>query len=70
MFSSCLVEMVGELFLPHDMPEPPKQSFFQGLFGGGTRNLDREELCELSLSSQNTYLISIELIDCKQFKHH
>ncbi|XP_046669375.1 syntaxin-binding protein 5 isoform X2 [Homalodisca vitripennis] len=43
-FCSSLVEMVGELFLPHDMPEPPKQSFFQGLFGGGTRNLDREEL--------------------------
>ncbi|XP_054270677.1 syntaxin-binding protein 5-like isoform X7 [Macrosteles quadrilineatus] len=43
-FCSSLVEMVGELFLPHDMPEPPKQSFFQGLFGGGSRNLDREEL--------------------------
>lgn len=38
--------MVGELFLPHEMPELPKQSFFQGLFGGGVRQLDREELCE------------------------
>jgi hypothetical protein len=45
-YSSSLAEMVGELFLPHDMPEPPKQSFFQGLFGGGSRNLDREELCK------------------------
>jgi hypothetical protein len=47
-FSSSLAEMVGELFLPHDMPEPPKEGFFKGLFGGGVRSLDREELCELS----------------------
>lgn len=40
-------EMIGELFLPTDMPEPPKESFFKGLFGGGARNLDREELCKL-----------------------
>ncbi|XP_073980718.1 syntaxin-binding protein tomosyn isoform X5 [Rhodnius prolixus] len=43
-FCSSLNEMVGELFLPHDMPEPPKESFFKGLFGGGARSLDREEL--------------------------
>ncbi|XP_024081941.1 syntaxin-binding protein 5 isoform X2 [Cimex lectularius] len=43
-FCSSLSEMVGELFLPHDMPEPPKESFFKGLFGGGARSLDREEL--------------------------
>lgn len=43
-FSMSLSEMVGELFLPHEMPELPKQSFFQGLFGGGVRQLDREEL--------------------------
>ncbi|XP_075228218.1 syntaxin-binding protein tomosyn [Lycorma delicatula] len=43
-FCSSLAEMVGELFLPHDMPEPPKESFFKGLFGGGSRSLDREEL--------------------------
>ncbi|KAL1455650.1 hypothetical protein WDU94_009732 [Cyamophila willieti] len=43
-FSLSVSEMVGELFLPHEMPELPKQSFFQGLFGGGPRNLDREEL--------------------------
>lgn len=45
-FSATLTEMVGELFIPHDMPEAPKASFFQGLFGGGVRNLDREELCK------------------------
>lgn len=37
--------MMGELFQPHEMPEPPKQSFFIGLFGGGSRSIDREELC-------------------------
>ena len=26
------------------MPEPPKQSFFKGFFGGGVRQLDRDEL--------------------------
>lgn len=35
---------MGELFLALDMPEPPKESFFKGLFGGGIRSLDREEL--------------------------
>ncbi|XP_052741109.1 syntaxin-binding protein 5 isoform X2 [Bicyclus anynana] len=43
-FCTQLNEMVGELFLPRDMPEPPKESFFRGLFGGGARPLDREEL--------------------------
>lgn len=42
--SSSLTEMMGELFLALDMPEPPKKSFFEGLFGGGARILDREEL--------------------------
>lgn len=46
--------MVGEYYLPADMPEPPKESFFKGLFGGGVRNLDREELCKLS-SSRSSY---------------
>lgn len=41
-------EMIGELFLPIDMPEPPKESFFKGLFGGGARSLDREELCKFN----------------------
>lgn len=44
-FSQSLPEMMGELFQPHEMPEPPKQSFFIGLFGVGSRSLDREELC-------------------------
>lgn len=45
-FSQSLPEMMGELFQPHEMPEPPKQSFFIGLFGGGSRSIDREELCK------------------------
>lgn len=44
--SQFMNEMIGELFSPVDMPEPPKESFFKGLFGGGSRLLDREELCE------------------------
>lgn len=39
-------DMMGELYLKQEMPEPPKESFFKGLFGGGTRSFDREELCE------------------------
>lgn len=31
--------------MPCEMPEPPKEGFFKGLFGGGVRPLDREELC-------------------------
>ncbi|XP_058468131.1 syntaxin-binding protein 5 isoform X2 [Malaya genurostris] len=37
-------EMLGELYIEQEMPEAPKESFFKGLFGGGMRNLDREEL--------------------------
>lgn len=44
--SQFMNEMIGELFQVIDMPEPPKESFFKGLFGGGARNLDREELCK------------------------
>lgn len=40
--------MMGEIFLPLEMPEPPKEGFFKGLFGGGVRSLDREELCKKS----------------------
>ncbi|XP_018307504.1 syntaxin-binding protein 5 isoform X6 [Mycetomoellerius zeteki] len=43
-FCAELTEMMGDLFIGHDMPEPPKESFFKGLFGGGSRSLDREEL--------------------------
>ena len=37
--------MLGELFLPTETPEAPKQGFFKNLFGG-TSILDREELCK------------------------
>ncbi|XP_053598535.1 syntaxin-binding protein 5 isoform X4 [Microplitis demolitor] len=43
-FCSELTEMMGDLFATVDMPEAPKESFFKGLFGGGTRSIDREEL--------------------------
>ncbi|KAG7202213.1 hypothetical protein KM043_015884 [Ampulex compressa] len=43
-FCGELTEMMEDLFIGHDMPEPPKESFFKGLFGGGSRSLDREEL--------------------------
>lgn len=46
LISGELTEMMGDLFIGHDMPEPPKESFFKGLFGGGARSLDREELCK------------------------
>lgn len=43
-FWADLTEMMGEIFICHEMPEPPKESFLRGLFGGGSRSLDREEL--------------------------
>ncbi|XP_058805122.1 syntaxin-binding protein 5 isoform X7 [Phymastichus coffea] len=43
-FCAELTEMMGNLFIGLDMPEPPKEGFFKGLFGGGTRSVDREEL--------------------------
>ncbi|XP_045025872.1 LOW QUALITY PROTEIN: syntaxin-binding protein 5 [Daphnia magna] len=43
-FASTLGDLMGELFMPCEMPEPPKEGFFKGLFGGGVRPLDREEL--------------------------
>ncbi|XP_065223799.1 syntaxin-binding protein 5 isoform X6 [Planococcus citri] len=43
-FCRDMSELVGELFLPRDMPEPPKQSLFKSLLGGGARSVDREEL--------------------------
>jgi len=39
--------MLGDLYLEVEMPERPKEGFFTGLFGGGVRNLDREELCKI-----------------------
>lgn len=46
--SENLNDMLGELFVPRDMPEPPKQGFFQTLFNMGSATLDREELCKSS----------------------
>ena len=48
-FSESLNEMLGDLFLPCETPEAPKQNFFKNLFGGGTSTLDREELCKQCL---------------------
>uniref|UniRef100_A0ABK9MYJ5 V-SNARE coiled-coil homology domain-containing protein n=1 Tax=Glossina morsitans morsitans TaxID=37546 RepID=A0ABK9MYJ5_GLOMM len=39
-----ITEMLGSLFTVREMPEQPKESFFKGLFGGGTKSIDREEL--------------------------
>lgn len=46
LFRSTLGDLMGEMFMPCEMPEPPKEGFFKGLFGGGVRPLDREELCK------------------------
>lgn len=46
LFSLNYNDMLGDLYLTCEMPEPPKESFFKGLFGGGTRSIDREELCK------------------------
>ena len=55
VFSGELTEMMGDLFIGHDMPEPPKESFFKGLFGGGSRSLDREELCKSQSYLNNSF---------------
>ena len=49
LLRATLGDLMGELFKPAEMPEPPKEGFFKGLFGGGVRPLDREELCKLVL---------------------
>lgn len=50
--SQTYLDMLAELYLPCEMPEPPKESFlqasFKGLFGGGAKSIDREELCKFS----------------------
>ncbi|KAL9878916.1 syntaxin-binding protein 5 isoform X2 [Glossina fuscipes] len=43
-FCQFITEMLGSLFTVREMPEQPKESFFKGLFGGGTKSIDREEL--------------------------
>ncbi|XP_070143981.1 syntaxin-binding protein 5 isoform X3 [Drosophila kikkawai] len=43
-FCQFILEMMGELYTVQEMPEQPKEGFFKGLFGGGAKLLDREEL--------------------------
>ncbi|KAM7350051.1 syntaxin-binding protein tomosyn isoform 2-T4 [Cochliomyia hominivorax] len=43
-FCQFILEMMGNLYTVQEMPEQPKESFFKGLFGGGAKSLDREEL--------------------------
>ncbi|XP_050523829.1 syntaxin-binding protein 5 isoform X3 [Daktulosphaira vitifoliae] len=57
-FCQSMPEMMGELFQPHEMPEPPKQGFFIGLFGGGSRSIDREELFGESSSGKAPKLVA------------
>lgn len=45
-YRQFISEMLGALYTVQEMPEQPKESFFKGLFGGGTKSLDREELCK------------------------
>ena len=40
------------------MPEPPKQSFFKGFFGGGTKQLDRDELFGESKASSSLAVVT------------
>lgn len=47
-------EMVGNIFQVKEMPEPPKQSFFKGLFGGAPSILDREELFSEQVSGKGS----------------
>lgn len=51
--SQFILEMMGELYTVHEMPEQPKEGFFKGLFGGGAKPLDREELCTYHGQNRN-----------------
>ncbi|XP_063707457.1 syntaxin-binding protein 5 isoform X5 [Culicoides brevitarsis] len=43
-FCTLFSEMAPQLYMEAEMPEAPKASFLVGLFGGGTKSFDREEL--------------------------
>jgi len=44
-YTKALYESFGDFYQEGmEMPEPPKQGFFKGFFGGGAKPLDREEL--------------------------
>jgi len=43
--SNIMDTLLGDFFVEIEMPEKPKEGFFTGLFGGGSKPFDREELC-------------------------
>ncbi|KAM3177556.1 hypothetical protein ACTXT7_004309 [Hymenolepis weldensis] len=52
--SANLSEMYGELFLPCNMPEPPKKNFFTNLFtGSGLSTTERDVLFYLVIGEQH-----------------
>lgn len=52
-FSDNLPDMLGSIYTcPKELPEPPKQSFLKGFFGGTPTPLDREELFGESTSGK------------------
>ncbi|BFZ09853.1 hypothetical protein BsWGS_12892 [Bradybaena similaris] len=42
--AETLNEMLGDLYIPNELPEAPKQSFLKSLFSTAAATLDREEL--------------------------
>lgn len=62
--NEMIVNENGVLFSVVDMPEPPKESFFKGLFGGGARNLDREELCKYTFRSIDAMKLRLIFCSC------
>ncbi|CAG0886794.1 unnamed protein product [Cyprideis torosa] len=44
LYCQNLIEMLPEVHVTQDTPEPPKESFLKGLFSGGMRSIDRDEL--------------------------
>ncbi|XP_015795856.1 syntaxin-binding protein 5-like isoform X2 [Tetranychus urticae] len=51
-------DMLGNLYVFKEMPEPPKQSFFKGLFSGGPSILDREELFGEAQSGKGSKVVA------------
>ncbi|XP_074605595.1 syntaxin-binding protein tomosyn [Brevipalpus obovatus] len=54
-------DMIGNLHAPKEMPEPPKQSFFKGLFSGGPSILDREELFGEASSGKGSKVVAMRI---------
>ncbi|KAH9590916.1 Syntaxin-binding protein 5, variant 4 [Schistosoma haematobium] len=53
--SANLRDMQGEIFLPSNMPEPPKKNFFKNLLSGTlVSSLDRDELFGEASSGKGT----------------